>query len=266
MPKATDDQKALISRLLDQGHTHQYIADQLGWTNKTAVRSVARVAKELREGGGLSLVGVSEEETMLIANKTLDEMTREQRVIYLKKQINETPRCKFVFEAFSPQEQAVFIDEYVNIVAAVDSLTEPEEQGLFAAIGEFVLAYRALRFKTQEERWYEDSMNGLIEAENADGDRDPRFRRTNDSDKYRKGYDDHMKLYQRGISELKMSRVQRMKEVRSDRKSLVDVIEAFSHKNAQADASEAIIQLQGMRDEQLKEMLENGFIYGVFED
>lgn len=266
MPKANDDQKALISRLLDQGRTHKYIAEQLGWTNKTAERSVARIVKELRKSDDPNLLQISLKKVEEVRHKTLDEMTRDQRVIYLKSQINETPRFKFVFEAFSAQEQSVFIDEYTNIVAAIDSLTEPEEQGLFAAIGEFVLAYRALRFKTQEERWYQDSMDGVMESEDAEGVRNPRFRRTNDSDKYRKGYDDHMKLYQRGISELKMSRVQRMKEVRSDRKSLVDVIEAFSHKNAQADASEAIIKLQKMRDDQLIEMLENGYIYGVFED
>lgn len=266
MPKANDDQKALIARLLDQGDTHKHIAEQLGWTNKTAERSVARVAKEIRESGGLNPLQISLQKVEEVRHKTLDEMTREQRMIYLKNQINETPRFKFVFEAFSSQEQSVFIDEYITIVAAIDSLTEPEEQGLFAAIGEFVLAYRALRFKTQEERWYEASMDGTLLPEDDDGVHNPRFRRTNDSDKYRKGYDDHMKLYQRGISELKMSRVQRMKEVRSDRKSLVDVIEAFSHKNAQADASEAIIKLQKMRDDQLLEMIENGYIYGVFED
>ena len=57
-----------------------------------------------------------------------------------------------------------------------------------------------------------------------------------------------------------------MKEVRSDRKSLVDVIETFSHKNAQADASEAIVRLSELRDAELKNMLESGYIYGVFED
>jgi len=263
MPKANDDERALIARLSEQGHTQQYIAEQLGWRNKTAVRSVARVIKQLREEQSLDL---TEDAPAPVDEKTLDEMTREQRVTYLKRKINETPRFRFVFKAFSTEEQSVFIDEYVNIVSSIDSLTEAEEQTLFAAIGEYVLAYRALNFKTQEERWWQDSMEGTIRPESEDGEADPRFRRINDSEKYQKQYDSHMKLYQKGISELKMSRVQRMKEVRSDRKSLVDVIEAFSHKNAQADASEQIVKLSRLQDEELKQMLENGYIYGIFED
>jgi hypothetical protein len=264
MPKATDDQKALIGRLVEQGHTHKYIAEQLGWSNKTAERSVARVVKELREAA--VDLEVPPELIAAIETKTLDEMTRDQRVIFLKKRINETPRFKFVFQAFSAEEQVVFIDEYVNLVSATDSLTEAEEQTLFASIGEYILAYRALRFKSREERWYEDSIEGIITAETDDGETDPRYRRINDSEKYQKQYDGHMKLYQKGIEQLKMSRVQRMKEVRSDRKSLVDVIETFSHKNAQADATEAIVRLSLLRDDELKDMLENGYIYGIFED
>jgi hypothetical protein len=265
MPKANDDQKALIERLAGQGHTHKYIAEQLGWSNKTAERSVARVVKEQREA--MVSLDVPPELIAEIETKTLDEMTRDQRVVYLKKRINETPRFKFVFQAFSAEEQVVFIDEYTNLVAATDSLTEAEEQTLFASIGEYILAYRALRFKTREERWYEDSIEGIITPEDDDGNNNPRFRRSNDpAEKYQKQYDSHMKLYQKGIEQLKMSRVQRMKEVRSDRKNLVDVIEAFSHKNAQADATEAIVKLSLLRDDELKDMLENGYIYGIFED
>jgi hypothetical protein len=266
MPKATDDQRAMIARLSEQGHTQKYIAEQLGWTNKTAERSVARVLKELRESDGLTTLDVPEEKIAELAHKSLDEMTRDQRVLYLKQRINTTPRFTFVFQAFSAEEQVVFIDEYITIVSSVESLTEAEEQTLFGAIGEFVLAYRALRFKTREERWYEESMEGIIRPEDNDGNTDPRYRRINDSEKYQKQYDSHMKLRERGINDLKMSRVQRMKEVRSDRKSLVDVIEAFSHKNAQADATEAIVKMSLLRDDQLKEMLKSGYIYGVFED
>jgi transposase len=264
MPKATDEERALIGRLYVQGRTQQQIANELGWTNATAVRSVARLIKQMRDNGELDveLPGADDDSEY----RTLDELTREQRVECLRNRVNSTPRFKLAFKAFSAEEQAVFIDEYMSIVASIDSLTEAEEQALFAAIGEYILAYRALNFKSQEERWYQDSMERRISPEDNEGNPNPQYRRVNDSEKYQKQYDSHMKLYQKGISELKMSRVQRMKEVRSDRKSLVDVIEQYSHKAAQADASERITELSKLRDEELQKMLDEGSLYGVFED
>ena len=267
MPKPTTDECSLIARLHAQGDTHREIADRLNWTNKTAIRSVARIIKQMREEGSLQeTTDVVLREVEAEEVKTLDEMTREQRVTFLRSKINNTPRFKLVFRAFDPEEQSVFIDEYMNIITSIDSLTEAEEQTLFASVGEYILAYRALNFKTQEERWYQGTMDGSITSEDDEGNPNPRYRRINDSEKYQKQYDSHMKLYQKGYSELKMSRVQRMKEVRSDRKSLIDVIEQFSSKNAQADASEQILKLQKMRDSQLIKMIEDGSIYGIFDD
>ena len=74
-----------------------------------------------------------------------------------------------------------------------------------------------------------------------------------------------MKLYQKGMSELKMSRSQRLKEVRSQKQSLIDLAEELSNKNAQSEVADEIARLSKMKDDELKRLLDLGHLYGIFE-
>jgi ribosomal protein S13 len=75
-----------------------------------------------------------------------------------------------------------------------------------------------------------------------------------------------MKLYQKGIQQLKMSREQRLKELTSQKVNLVDLAQQLSSKNVQSEVAEEIERLSKERDEQLKKMLDEGHLHGVFED
>ncbi|MCI0564982.1 MAG: hypothetical protein MN733_41475, partial [Nitrososphaera sp.] len=140
-----------------------------------------------------------------------------------------------------------------------ETLTEVEEQALFACILELILAFQALNRKELEEKWRDQSLRGEI------GENEPKFRRIVD-DKYQREYDQHMKLHQKGMSELKMSRKDRLKEVRSQKQTLVDLAEELSTKNAQAEVADEIERLAKMKDDELKRLLELGHLHGVFEE
>jgi len=254
MPKIFPrDEREAVQRLSSQGLTNTAIAKEMmemypeNWSTKSGHRSVARIISEAQE---LSLIPVE---------KTLDEMTREERFQFIQERLRGTPRYRIAMARFGIDEREMFADEYLRIVKSIDTLTEVEEQSLFASIIEFVLGFQALARKEQEEEYYAQSMAGEIP------DTDRRYRRFVD-DKYQKEYDSHMKLYQAGIKNLKMSREQRLKEVRSERLTLVDLAQELSSQSVQSSVADEIAALSKLRDEELKRMLENGHLYGIFQD
>jgi hypothetical protein len=255
MPKLfPDTERSMVKQLAKEGLTHVAIAEKMAtlypanWNNKSGARAAARILKDETESKA-----VAKE----VGPKTLDEMSREERFRYIRDRLQSTPRFRMVFDEFSDDEKEVFIDEYLSIVRATDTLTEVEEQALFTAILELILSFQALRRKQREEKLYEDSMSGKIPED------DPKFRRFVD-DKYHKEHDQHSKLHQQGIRNLKMSREQRLKEVKSERRTLVDLAEELSTKTVQAEVANNIEVLSKLRDDELKKMLEEGHLFGVF--
>jgi hypothetical protein len=252
MPKVfPENEKEVVYRLSDEGLSNVQIAERMkedfpaNWSTKSGDRAAARILSERKES------------TVLQQEKTLDEMTRDERFKYISARLQGTPRFRMAFTNFNNEEKEVFVDEYLKIVKATDSLTEVEEQALFASILELVLAFQALSRKEREEKLFQKSLDG----EFVDGD--PQFRRFVD-ERYHKEYDQHMKLYNAGIKTLKMSREQRLKEVRSERRTLVDLAEELSHKTTQAEVANEIERLSKASDEELKKMLENGHVFGDF--
>ena len=252
MPKVfTKEEKDMVQTLSNEGRTFVEIAKIMSekfpttWNAKNANRSVARILKGKDDD--------SEDE------KTLDEMTRDERTRFIEKKLQSTARFKIAFKNFDEEEKAVFIGEYIDVIKSTETITEAEEQALFASVLEFVLALQALSRKEREEKYYEQSINGTI----VEGD--PRHRRFMD-ERYAKEYDAHMKLYQKGMEQLKMSRSQRLKEVRSQKMTLVDLAEELSSRNAQAEVAEEVERLSKHKDDELKKMIENGHLFGIFED
>jgi hypothetical protein len=162
------------------------------------------------------------------------------------------------FKSFDDIEKDVFVDEYMNVMRSTDTLTEVEEQSLFTAILELILAFQALNRKEMEEKWREASLRGEIP------DTDPKYRRHVDA-KYQTEYDQHMKLNQKIMEGLAMARKDRVKEIRSQKQTLLDLAESLSHKNAQSEAADDIGRLSKMRDDELKRLIDGGHLYGVFE-
>jgi len=255
MPKSfPKEQRELIHQLSKEGNNNSEIARILAqrfpsdWNAKNANRTVAIILKEF-----------DSKPVEIVSNKTLDEMSREERFKFISSKIENTPRFLMAFRNFSVEQKAVFVDEYLSVIRSTETLTEVEEQALFSAILELILAFQALNRKEVEEQLRDDSLNGKIP------ETDVRFRRNVD-DKYQREYDQHMKLYQKGMSELKMSRSQRLKEVRSQKQSLVDLAEELSNKNAQSEVADEIARLSKLKDDELKRLLDLGHLHGIFEE
>jgi hypothetical protein len=252
-----EEQRIMVRELHDQGKTNIEVAQTMAarfpedWGAKTAHRTVARILKEFD-----APIKVTEDRVIV---KTLDEMSRDERARYVEGRLQATPRFRMAFRSFGKDDKDVFVDEYLNVIRSTDTLTEVEEQALFASILELILAFQALNRKEKEERWRDESLEGDIDED------DPRYRRVVDN-KYQQEYDQHMKLYQKGMEQLKMSRKDRLKEVRSQKLSLVDLAEELSNKNAQSEAADEIERLAKLKDEELKRLLELGHLHASFDE
>lgn len=252
MPKIfPKDERDLVFQLSKQGNTYVEIAKVMAekfpasWNAKNAARSIPRILKGKTDDGE--------------DDKTLDEMTRDERAHFIESKLQNTPRFKLAFRNFSDEEKEVFVAEYISVIKSTESITEAEEQALFASVLELVLAFQALSRKEREERFFEQSQNGTIP------EGDIRWRRFVD-DRYHKEYDAHMKLYQKGMEQLKMSRSQRLQAVRSQKQTLIDLAQELSSRNAQAEVAEEIERLSKAKDDELKKMIDEGHLYGIFED
>lgn len=257
MPKFfPDEQRIMVRELSAQGKSNVEIASLMAerfpadWNAKSAHRTVARILKELEEP-----TATKDHSTQ---SKTLDEMTREERTRYIEARLQASPRFRMALQNFDKTEKDVFVHEYLKVVGSTDTLTEVEEQALFASVLELILAFQALNRKEMEEKWRDASLRGDI------NENDPTFRRIVD-DKYQREYDQHMKLYQRGMEQLKMSRKDRLKEVRSQKQTLLDLAESLSNKTAYGEAATEIERLSKLKDEELKRLLDSDYLYGVFE-
>ncbi len=241
-------QNKIYNWIRNENMTYRAVAERLGAKNvNSCIRRLANIVKHF------------DEQKTKFSDISLDSMTRDERYEYLKKNIENFPRVKMFFASFSGEERAVFLDEYLKIVRSFDSLTEPEEQTLFTAILEYILAARALRLKSIEEKLYEKSMSGEIKEDDAE------FRRTV-SDRYQKEYESHMKNYENLLKACKATRNQRLSEIKSERKTLVDVAQEMTNKSIQSDMAERIIKLSDAKDEELKRLIEGGYLFGDFKD
>lgn len=261
MPKVfTQAEKDLAMKLAGDGLTHGAIGASLAkdfpgnWKGlKSPERAVARLLKEARSQQKAA--------TQVPVDKTLDEMTREERYHFISQKLLGTPRFRLTFRNFDQEEKDLFIEEYLNVIKSTDTITEAEEQALFAAILELVLAVQSLSRKERQEKLHHETLEGRYQE--GDVGYTPFL---SDAEKYAKEYDAHMKLYQKGMEQLKMARRDRLKDVRTERRTLVDLAEELSTKSARSSAANEITELSKLRDDQLKEMLEKGYLFGKFED
>jgi hypothetical protein len=252
MPKIfPEEERIRVHELSVDGKSNAEVARVMkdeypeNWSSDYAHRTVAKILKE--------------ENVPVREVKTLDEMTREERFRFIDTRLQGSPRFKMVFKNFDNEEKSLFIGEYLDIIKSTDTLTEVEEQAVFAAVLEFVLAIQALNRKEVEEKLRDQSLAGEIQ------EGDIKFRRHVD-DKYQKEYDAHMKLYQKGMEQLKMARRDRLKDVRSQKQTLVDLAETLSNKNAQSEVADEIERLSKLKDAELQRLLELGHIHGVFDE
>ncbi len=258
--KITDQEITVIAQYAELGKSDAEIADILGWstTMADAPRAVAKQRRKLslKKNGPEAL---PKTDISALKGKLLEVMTRQERFDFIKSRIHANPRNVLVFKSLSDEEEACFLSEYYSVLQSTDSINEAEEQQLFAANIEYVLAYRALSMKTEEEKCVKETLAGQWK------EGDPRFKLRVDP-RHSEDYDSHLKTYQDLMSGLKMSRKQRLDKVKSDRRTLVDVASELSTHSAQALAADEIERLSMSSNEELERLVKDGYVLGLFKE
>ncbi len=248
----TSDEENTVYTMHAKGATDQEIAKALGRHHKSGPKSIFK----LRKRRGWMIDRARQRDVRQEAETTpLEEMTRSQRIEYLKIRFAESPRCKHVFKLLDPDELEVFQDEYFRLLAEIDNVSAAEEQSLFLAIFEFVLAIKAQKNRSDEEGLVRETRDGAYDRE------DPQFR-TQVSERWNKEYNEHMKTYLQLIEMLKLNREQRLKDEIKLKKSFLEYSVQYANKENQQAAAQEILELDRLRDEELKRLIEQGFLFG----
>lgn len=237
----TKEQSTLILKYHKDGMNYTDIARETGLHYKFVARFI-------------------EKETNPIKTKLmLEEMTKGDRLVFITEKLKTSPRALHIFQTFNASEKQFFLDEYLNTIKSVESITEIEDQSLFLACIEYVLAYRSLRLNQVEQQMYTDTVEGRITDPS-----DVKYRNKLNS-QFSQEYDTHMERYQSLIKSLKLNRDQRLDKIKSEKRTLIDVVLEFSNVSSQNTIIERIEELQKVSDEELKKMLTEGHLFGSFE-
>jgi len=196
----------------------------------------------------------------LDSRHSMELMTRDARNEYLRLRLRGSPRYKAIIEqSFSTPEKELFEYEYCELIKSMDSLNEAEEQMFFSSLCEYVLAQRARNLKSEQEQCVAETLVGRwVQG-------DPRFLQRV-SEQWSVDEKTHMERYESLMKSLKLSRAQRL-DKRSDgnRKTLLDIAQELSHSDSKNIVADEIAALDRKTNEELKRLLDNGYLYGVFD-
>lgn len=176
-------------------------------------------------------------------------MSRKQRYDYLDQNLDGSERAKHTFNhILTPEEVKLFKEEYYRVLREQDSLTNAEEQQLFSAILNYVLAQRAL----QEDQLARTSyLNRNVPGNNPNQIYDSRFHEQ---------YLNHFKQYQEGLKALKLSREQRLKDITNIGHTFLDFAEILNKKENQEGIADEIMKIEKMTEDEIKRLQENGWL------
>jgi len=252
-----------IRTLFLAGLSDKDIAKKLGRNAPNAWRTVQRIRLENkweRPTGAPpeQSADTSQIERSAVTAQDLSDMSSEERITYLQQSLSSSHRFAYMFNTLDPDEVNIFQEEYFKVLRDVDDISMTEEQSLFLAIYELVLALRAQKNRKDEEELVRRSRNGEI-----DGD-DPLFT-THVSERHEREYNAHMKQYQSLIDNLKLSRRQRLDKQIQGKKSFLDFAHELSDDDAQRSVAEEIRKLNKLDDAELTRLIEKGFLLGYFE-
>lgn len=253
--------KQRIRELVQNGLSYAEIVKSLGWDKIGLVDPEDAVRKQvavLRKEP--SIVPLRDKPVEIDSKTSIEHMSRESRNEHLRLRLRLSPRYKStVDKTFSEEEKELFEYEYCEAIKSMDSLNEAEEQMLFSAQCEYVLLHRARSLKAEEERCIAETLAGRWSQG------DPRFlRRVNEqltSDERM-----HMERYESLMKALKLSRAQRLdKKDDGSRKTMKDLANELSRSDAKNVAADEIASLDRKTNEELKRLLDNGHLYGIFQ-
>lgn len=254
-----------IKYLYQSGFSDKEIADKLGHRTPEAWRQVQKIRRRngwLRSRGKATKALVQEHLQVFDNVKDGDlagfsELDPKERVKVLKQKFDKSARFRYMFGTLDPEEIDIFQSEYFQLVHTIKDLTLSEEQPLFMAVYELVLALRAQKQRKDEEEILKKCRKGEI-LQN-----DPRFI-VSVSDKYDREYNTHMQHYQKLIESLKLSRKQRLEKVIQQKKSFIDYAVELSSEDAQKDVASTVTKLEKKSDKELKRLIDKGLLLGYF--
>jgi len=251
--------------------THRQIAEKMGRLDKDGKpneRSVMAQYTKFKKGTGQVLAStdgklpepalspnnnVKPSTNSTVLNKgmlqpDLNELTRKQRVDYLKQKLPASARGKHIFNnVLSADEQELFLEEYYTVISEEDSLTSAEEQQLFNAILHLVLAWRAM---AQDKECYMKSPLSGYKGQDI----------TVYVDTFKKDAETNMKKYGELIKSLKMSREQRLKDLQRMGTTFLDFAEKYAKHDEQYLAVQEILKLEELSAAELRRLQANGWL------
>lgn len=245
-----------VHELYLKGFSDAEIARELNRTNNSAVKAIYKLRK--RNGWHKNATNNRGEPTGirdLEKTMNMEDMTRPQRIAYLRSRFESSPRCRETFKLLSADELEIFQDEYFRLLSEIDNVSAAEEQSLFLAIFEFVLAFQAQRNKSNEEQKVRETQDKKLKSTDANY-------RVNVNERWNKEYTDHMKVYRELIAGLKLSREQRLKDEIKSKKTFLDYAYALADRENQLSVAREIVDLDKKSDEELKRLIENGWLFG----
>jgi len=180
----------------------------------------------------------------------LNELTRKQRVEYLKQKLPTSARGRHIFNSvLTADEQEIFLEEYYMIIREEDSLTSAEEQQLFNATLHLILAWRAA---AQDRECYMKSPLAGYKGQDM----------TIYVDTFKKDYQENMKKYNEFMKSLKLSREQRLKDMQRQGTTFLDFAEKYAKHDEQFVAMQDILRLEELSAKELQRLQANGWLVG----
>lgn len=250
-----------IRTLFLAGMKDKEIAKKLGRHSPSAWRTIQKI--RLKHGWERPTGALPEPCDDSTSNDTttpvsLSDMTSEERIAHLKRTFSTSQRFAYMFSTLDPDEVNIFQEEYFKVLHDVDDISMTEEQSLFLAIYELVLALRAQKNRKDEEDIVRQCRRGEMTEEN------PCFT-IHVSERYEREYTAHMKQYQSLIDNLKLSRRQRLDKQIQGKKSFLDFAHELADSDAQKSVAEEIRKLNKLDNKELKRLIDSGYLLGYFE-
>lgn len=178
----------------------------------------------------------------------ISEMSRRQRVDYLRTKLPAMQRGRFYYtEIFEPDERLMFEEEYFRILAEEDSMTNVEEMQLFMAVVHYVMAARAAK---RDKVCYDNSplagtgKTGIY------------------TDQHTREYHEQTKKYNDAMKGLKMSREQRLKDMQRHGTTFLDFAEKLAKTDEQALVIDEILKLESATVKDFERLQANGWLIG----
>jgi len=225
--------------------TIQGIRVRNGWTKKPGVKKKDNIKDAVN--------AVAEAQAMT----KIENMPFEDRIEHFKTLFKKSQRFDYMFTTLNPNEISLFQEEYFKVLQDVDDISMTEEQSIFLAIYELVLALRAQKNRKVEEDNVEKSREGTLKPD------DPGYL-MHVSEQYDREYTAHMKNYQKLIEDLKLSRKQRLDREIKTKKSILDYVYELADDDAQTSVAKEIRRLSKLEDEELARLIKNGYLFGIF--